>query len=68
MSPQALTASAALPMHIGDHPIQPGDKLEFTWRGDGLWNVSLNRVRINHVVDGYLINQLAGEKLVKEAT
>jgi hypothetical protein len=66
MSPKALEATAALDNHVGDHPIKKGDRLEFTWRGDGLWNVTLNQVRIDHVVDGTLINQMAGQKLVKE--
>jgi hypothetical protein len=66
MSPKALEARAAIDGHVGDHPIKPGDRLEFTWRGDGLWNVTINQVHIDHAVDGVLINQLAAQKLVKE--
>jgi hypothetical protein len=65
---KSLTADAVITTHIGDHPIQPGDHLEFTWRGDGLWNVTINQVRINYAIDAILINQLANQKLIKEVT
>jgi hypothetical protein len=51
--------------HIGGFQVRKGDLVTMTERGDGLWNVAINGVRISFAIDGTFVNDLADSKMVE---
>ena len=63
--PQEKEFKCTKDTHIGTFQVRKGDTLKVVERGDGLWNVLINGIKISFAIDGIFILDLAGEKRIE---